>query len=75
VRFVQCATDDAVGVADDEAAALLDDGWPPETVALLTTYSRHPPSTASGTRSGPGRCCTSGSPAPATSWSCAATWH
>jgi hypothetical protein len=42
VRFGQCDTDDAVGVADDEAAALLDEGWPPETVALLTTYSRHP---------------------------------
>ncbi len=29
-------------MASDEAAALLDDGWPPESVALLTTGSRHP---------------------------------
>lgn len=42
VRFVQCATDDATGAADDEAAALLDAGWPAESVALLTTYRRHP---------------------------------
>ncbi|MGY2065628.1 NERD domain-containing protein [Blastococcus sp. SYSU DS0619] len=42
VRFVQCATDDAIGAADDEAAALLDAGWPAESVALLTTYRRHP---------------------------------
>ena len=42
VRFVQCPTDDAIGAADDEAAALLDAGWPAESVALLTTYTRHP---------------------------------
>ncbi|WP_456598651.1 NERD domain-containing protein [Blastococcus sp. SYSU DS0616] len=42
VRFVQCSTDDAIGAADDEAAALLDAGWPAESVALLTTYRRHP---------------------------------
>nr|WP_246323922.1 NERD domain-containing protein [Petropleomorpha daqingensis] len=42
VRFVQCSTQDAVGVADDEAVALLDEGWPPDAVALLTTGSRHP---------------------------------
>ncbi|MCF6508716.1 nuclease [Blastococcus sp. MG754426] len=42
VRFVQCDTDDAIGAADDEAAALLDAGWPAESVALLTTYRRHP---------------------------------
>ena len=33
---------DAVAVASDEAAALLDAGWPAESVALLTTGSRHP---------------------------------
>ena len=42
VRFVQCATDDAVGVADDAADQLLEEGWPPEAVALLTTFRRHP---------------------------------
>jgi hypothetical protein len=42
VRFVPCATEDAVEVADDEAVALLEGGWPNEAVALLTTGSRHP---------------------------------
>jgi len=31
-----------VDAADDVADGLLDEGWPPEAVALLTTYSRHP---------------------------------
>jgi hypothetical protein len=42
VRFVQCTSDEAVGVADDEAVALLDAGWAPQQVALLTTGHRHP---------------------------------
>jgi hypothetical protein len=42
VRFVHCAIEDAVEVADDEAVALLDSGWPNDAVALLTTGSRHP---------------------------------
>jgi superfamily I DNA/RNA helicase len=42
VRFVQCASEAAVEAADDAADALLDEGWPPESLALLTTYSRHP---------------------------------
>ncbi|MGY1813268.1 NERD domain-containing protein [Blastococcus sp. SYSU D00820] len=42
VRFVPCASEDAIGAADDAADALLHDGWPPESVALLTTYHRHP---------------------------------
>ncbi|RFU21149.1 nuclease-related domain-containing DEAD/DEAH box helicase [Geodermatophilus marinus] len=43
VRFVPCTSEEAVDVADDVAAALLEDeDWPPESVALLTTYSRHP---------------------------------
>ncbi len=46
VRFIQCATEDAtedaIGVADDAADVLLDEGWPPESLALLTTYRRHP---------------------------------
>jgi superfamily I DNA/RNA helicase len=42
VRFIQCSSDEAIGAADDAADALLEEGWPPEAVALLTTYSRHP---------------------------------
>jgi hypothetical protein len=42
VRFVQCSSEDAVSAADDVADALLDEGWPPESVALLTTHRRHP---------------------------------
>lgn len=42
VRFVDCPTDDALGRADDEACALLDAGWAPEHIALLTTGRRHP---------------------------------
>ncbi|SCX56509.1 PhoH-like protein [Klenkia marina] len=42
VRFVPCATDDALDAADDVADGLLDAGWPTQSVALLTTYRRHP---------------------------------
>ena len=42
VRFVPCRTEDALNAADDAAVALLDEGWAPEHVALLTTGSRHP---------------------------------
>jgi len=42
VRFVQCSSEEAVSAADDVAEALLDKGWPPESVALLTTHRRHP---------------------------------
>jgi hypothetical protein len=42
VRFVQCSSEDAVGAADDVADELLEEGWPPESVALLTTHRRHP---------------------------------
>lgn len=41
VRFVQCATADAVSRADDALDALLDT-WEPRQVALLTTKHRHP---------------------------------
>ena len=34
--------EDALGVADDEVEALLDAGWRPENVCLLTTGHRHP---------------------------------
>ncbi len=42
VRFVQCATDDALDAADDAIEGLLDDGYPYDALALLTTYRRHP---------------------------------
>lgn len=42
VRFVPCASEDAVGAADDVVDGLLAEGWKHEHVALLTTGSRHP---------------------------------
>ena len=42
VRFVDCAAKDALGCGDDEVDRLLDEGWRPEDIALLTTGSRHP---------------------------------
>ena len=41
VRFVPCASDDAVAVADGEVETLLDQGWAPTSIALLTTRHRH----------------------------------
>ena len=41
VRFVACSRDAALDVGDDQVEALLDEGWRPEDVALLTTGSRH----------------------------------
>ena len=45
VKFVACARDDAMDVGDDEVELLLEEGWRPEDVALLTTGSRHPEQT------------------------------
>ena len=42
VSFVPCAAEDAMDVGDDQVDALLDNGWRPEDVALLTTGTRHP---------------------------------
>ncbi|MDN5687408.1 MAG: NERD domain-containing protein [Brachybacterium sp.] len=42
VRYVECATADAVGAADDVVERLLEEGWDPGDIALLTTRSRHP---------------------------------
>lgn len=42
VRFVPCTNAEAVEVADDQVDVLLDAGWQPSDVALLTTQSRHP---------------------------------
>lgn len=42
VRFVACSREDAAATGDDQVEMLLDEGWRPEDVALLTTGSRHP---------------------------------
>jgi superfamily I DNA and RNA helicase len=42
VRFVASAPADAIDAADDVVGELLDRGWQPEHVALLTTGHRHP---------------------------------
>ena len=41
VRFVECATEDAMEAGDDAVEALIDEGWRPEDIALLATGSRH----------------------------------
>lgn len=42
VRLVECGPQDALGHADDAVDVLLEEGWRPQDVALLTTGSRHP---------------------------------
>ncbi|EMY35410.1 hypothetical protein D477_004516 [Arthrobacter crystallopoietes BAB-32] len=42
VRFVSCATEDALDVAGDCVDALIGEGWANNQIALLTTRSRHP---------------------------------
>lgn len=42
VEFVQASPDEVLGVADDQVERLLDEGWPQEHIALITTGSRHP---------------------------------
>ncbi|OBB77133.1 NERD domain-containing protein [Mycobacterium sp. 852014-52144_SCH5372336] len=42
VEFVACSREDAMSVGDDQVEALLEEGWRPEDLALLTTGSRHP---------------------------------
>lgn len=42
VRLVECPNEDVVGCADDAVEALLEEGWEPGQVALLTTQHRHP---------------------------------
>ena len=41
VSFVEASAEDALDVADDQIDPLLEDGWRPEDVALLTTGARH----------------------------------
>lgn len=42
VQFIPCSSADALGIADDAAVDLLDQGWEPGDVALLTVGRRHP---------------------------------
>jgi hypothetical protein len=42
VKFVACSREDAMDAGDDEVELLLEQGWRPEDVALLTTGTRHP---------------------------------
>ncbi|MBY6706219.1 NERD domain-containing protein [Rhodococcus sp. BP-241] len=42
VTMVPCTAADALDRADDQIDALLDAGWRPEDLAMLTTGSRHP---------------------------------
>ncbi len=42
VRRVQCATEDALDVADSCMDALIGEGWEANQIALLTTHHRHP---------------------------------
>jgi hypothetical protein len=52
VRFVATTASEALDVADDEVVALLDAGWDPSQVALLTTGRRHPEQAAQTERHG-----------------------
>lgn len=42
VEFIAARAEDALGVADDQVDRLLDEGWDPAHVMLLTTGRRHP---------------------------------
>jgi superfamily I DNA/RNA helicase len=42
VTFIPCSPDEAIHCADDQVELLMDEGWRPEDLALLTTGSRHP---------------------------------
>ncbi|WP_163544181.1 nuclease-related domain-containing DEAD/DEAH box helicase [Occultella kanbiaonis] len=42
VRLIDVPAEDAVEAADDAVEALLEEGWDPGDVALLTTRTRHP---------------------------------
>ncbi len=55
VTFVEASAEDALDVADDQIDPLLDEGWRPEDVALLTTGARHPEQVALQESRGPGR--------------------
>jgi hypothetical protein len=42
VRLVECTAAEVISCADDAVDALIDEGWNPGHIALLTTHHRHP---------------------------------
>ncbi len=42
VEFIPVPTGEAIGAADDQVERLLDEGWHPRDIALLTVGERHP---------------------------------
>lgn len=42
VEYIECARESALETADDQIDRLLDEGWEPQDIVLLTTGSRHP---------------------------------
>jgi hypothetical protein len=52
VVLVAASPEDALHVADDEVERLLDEGWAPGSVCLLTTGHRHPEQQAQADRYG-----------------------
>lgn len=42
VRFIPTVADEAIAAADDAVDALIDEGWKPGNICLLTTGRRHP---------------------------------
>lgn len=52
VTFVPSTADEALGAADDQVDALIDEGWNPENICLLTTGHRHPEQEAQTDRHG-----------------------
>ena len=42
VEFISAPAGEEVAVADDQVERLLDEGWQPQDVALLTMGARHP---------------------------------
>ncbi|GAB2755509.1 ATP-binding domain-containing protein [Nocardioides salsibiostraticola] len=53
VGFVAASSDEALDVADDQVEQLLDQGWDPAKICLLTTGHRHPEQKAQVDRHGP----------------------
>ncbi|MCL8025037.1 ATP-binding domain-containing protein [Nocardioides bruguierae] len=52
VRFIPAAAEHALEVADDAVEELLEEGWDPARICLLTTGSRHPEQKATVDRHG-----------------------
>ncbi|ANH39191.1 Nuclease-related domain protein [Nocardioides dokdonensis FR1436] len=52
VRFVPSVADDALSIADDEVDSLIEAGWKPQNICLLTTGHRHPEQGAQTERHG-----------------------